>query len=474
MIRLARSSRRSPGGSKHTTKAIRHCGWPSSFLDAIIKPMKSSNSDKMDKLISLCKRRGFIFPTADKYGGLQGFWDWGPLGTELKNNIKKEWWKKFVQERADMVGLNSAIITNPTVWQKSGHMDKFKDSLVECKKCHLRFKEEDLEDKCPDCGGELTSAKQFNTMFKTYAGPVEDSASEVYLRPETAQNIFVNFENILNTSRIKIPFGIAQIGKAFRNEITPGNFIFRSREFEQMEIEYFVNPKEDKKWFDFWVEECYNWFINLGISKDNLRKRPQSKKELAHYAKETVDLEYNFPFEPGWNELIGISNRTDYDLKAHGFNYKDDKDEFIPYVIEPSFGVERPALMFLLEAFDQVKGGRTTTTESTKEEEVVLRLDKRLSPIKVAVLPLSKKEGPAKLAKSVFDCLKPHFMCQYDEVASIGRRYRRQDEIGTPYCVTIDFDSLEDKAVTVRDRDTMAQDRIKIDKLVSYLAEKLQ
>ena len=428
----------------------------------------------MDKLISLAKRKGFIFPTAEKYGGLQGFWDWGPLGVELKNNIKKEWWKKFVQQRADVVGLDSAIITNPTVWAKSGHLDKFKDSLVECKQCHLRFKEDEVKDKCPSCGGELTPAKQFDTMFKTHAGPVEDSASEVYLRPETAQNIFVNFENILNTSRVKVPFGIAQIGKAFRNEITPGNFIFRSREFEQMELEFFVDPKEDKKWFDYWVEESYNWFIDFGISKDNLRKRPQDKKELAHYAKETVDLEYNFPFEPGWNELIGIANRTDYDLKAHGFSYKDDKSEYVPYVIEPSFGVERPALMFLLEALQSVEGGRTKTTQSTKEEELVLKLDKRLAPIKIAILPLTKKEGPVNLAKQIFDQLKLNFACQYDEVASIGRRYRRQDEIGTPYCLTVDFDSLNDKQVTVRDRDTMKQERVAVAELSAYFQDKFK
>jgi glycyl-tRNA synthetase len=273
---------------------------------------------------------------------------------------------------------------------------------------------------------------------------------------------------------VKIPFGIAQIGKAFRNEITPGNFIFRSREFEKMEIEFFVNPKEDKKWFDYWVEQAYQWFIDLGVDKKDIRKRPQEKDELAHYAKETTDLEYNFPFAKGWHELIGIANRTDYDLKAHGFSYKDEKDQFIPYVIEPSFGVERPALTFLLSAYDEVKGGRTTTTESNKEAEVVLRLDKRLAPIKTAILPLSKKEPLTKLAQKIYADLRTDFMCLYDEVASIGRRYRRQDEIGTPYCITIDFDSLDDQAVTVRDRDTMKQDRIKIEELSTYLCEQLQ
>ena len=434
----------------------------------------SIENNIMDKLVSLAKRRGFIFPTAEKYGGLQGFWDWGPLGVELKNNIKKAWWKKFVQERRDMVGLDSAIITNPKVWEKSGHVEGFKDNLVECKKCHKRFKKDDIAGKCPECGGDLTEEKSFNTMFKTNVGPVEDSASVAYLRPETAQNIFVNFENVLNSGRMKIPFGIAQIGKAFRNEITPGNFIFRSREFEQMEIEYFINPKEDKKWFDYWVRESKQWFLDLGIKKENIKEKKQSKDELAHYSKATTDLEYNWPFMEGYGELIGIANRTDYDLKAHGFKYKNEKEEFIPYVIEPSFGVERPALAFLLDAYEEIKGGRSTTTESNKEEEVVLRLHKDLAPIKVAVLPLSKKEPVSKLALEIYDELKSHFMCAYDEVASIGRRYRRQDEIGTPFCVTIDFDSLEDKKVTVRERDSMKQERIAIEELTSYLEEKLK
>ena len=441
----------------------------------------------MEKIVSLAKRRGFIFPTAEIYGGLAGFWDWGPLGVELKNNIKKVWWKRFVQEREDMVGLDAAVITNPRVWEKSGHAESFFDILSECKSCHLRYKLDILKDgkwitasgeelkdfTCKKCGkSEFTEPKKFNTMFKTNVGPVEDSSSVAYLRPETAQNIFVNFENIKNSMRLKIPFGIAQVGKAFRNEITPGNFIFRSREFEQMEIEYFVKPLDDKKWFDYWVEQSEKWFLDLGIKKENLRKRVQKKEELAHYAKATTDLEYNWPFEKGWNELIGIANRTDYDLKAHGFKYKDEKEEFVPYVIEPSFGVERPALAFLLDAYEEIKGGRTTTTESAKEEEVVLRLHKDLAPIKAAVLPLSKKPELIKVAKEVFDDLKKHFMCQYDEIGSIGRRYRRQDEIGTPYCLTVDFDSLQDKKVTIRDRDTMKQERVSIQELVGYLKGK--
>lgn len=431
----------------------------------------------MDKITSFAKRRGFIFQSGEKYGGLQGFWDFGPLGVELKNNIKKAWWKRFVQERGDVVGLDSAIITNPTVWEKSGHVQGFSDSLVECKKCHHRFKTDDLKDqkKCPDCGGELTAERKFNTMFKTFVGPVEDSSSTAYLRPETAQNIFVNYDNVRQAMRLRPPFGIAQIGKAFRNEITPGNFIFRSREFEQMELEYFVSPKEDSTWFKKWVEDSYNWFIDLGIKKENLRKYEQKKEELAHYAKETVDLEYHFGFGKGWAELMGIANRTDFDLKAHGFTYKDDvtKEEFVPYVIEPSAGVDRAALAFLLDAYHEVEGGRTTTTESNKEVEVVLRLHKDLAPFKAAVLPLSKKEQVSKPALEIFHDLQKHFMVDYDEVASIGRRYRRQDEIGTPCCITFDFDSLEDKKVTVRDRDTMQQERVEIGELVNYLKDKL-
>ncbi len=450
-------------------------------------------STKMDKLMSLAKRRGFIFPSSELYGGLSGFWDFGPLGVELKKNIKLAWWKRFVQMRDDMVGLDSTIITNPKVWEKSGHLKGFSDKLVECKSCHRRFKEADfaaadgsVELVCPYCGSKnFEKARDFNTMFKTFVGPVEDSASQAYLRPETAQGIFVNFENIRQSTRSRIPFGIAQIGKAFRNEITPGNFIYRSREFEMMEIEYFINPKDDDQWYKYWIEEALNYFYALGIRKDTIRKREQTKEELAHYAKATTDIEYKFPFsahggsaeggEKGWAELTGIANRTDFDLKAHNLKYKDDltKEEFFPYVIEPSFGVDRAALAFLLDAYEEVKGGRTTTTESTKESEVVLRLHKTLAPYKVAVLPLSKKENLMKMAKEIYDMLRPHFMTAYDDVASIGRRYRRQDEIGTPYCVTVDFESLEDRAVTVRDRDTMKQDRVQKEELLTYLREKL-
>ncbi len=430
---------------------------------------------QMDKLISLAKRRGFIFPSGEKYGGLQGFWDFGPLGVELKNNIKRSWWSRFVRRREDIVGQDAAIVTNPTVWEKSGHIAGFSDELVECKKCHHRFKADDIAGKkCPDCGGELTAARKFNTMFKTSVGPAEDSSSVAYLRPETAQNIFVNFDTIRQSMRLKVPFGIAQIGKAFRNEITPGNFIFRSREFEQMEIEYFVKPGEDEKWFKKWVEESFKWFTDKGIKKENLRLYEQPKKELAHYSKATTDIEYKFPFDKGWAELMGIANRTDYDLKAHGLTYRDEatKEEFVPYVIEPSAGVDRATLAFLLDAYEEIEGGRTTTTESKKEKEVVLRLHKSLAPVKIAILPLSRKQELSSVAHEIAKDLRCCWSVMYDEVASIGRRYRRQDEIGTPYCVTVDFETLEDKKVTVRDRDTMQQDRVAIEELEDYLWDK--
>lgn len=435
-------------------------------------------TDVMEKIVSLAKRRGFVFPTAESYGGLQGFWDWGPLGVEFKNNIKREWWKYFVQMRRDVVGLDSAIITNPKVWERSGHVGKFQDRLLECKKCHSRFRDVDISavdgmSSCPKCSSEnFEPAKEFNLLFETYVGPVQEVGSKAYLRPETAQNIFVNYDTVLQTSRMKLPFGIAQIGKAFRNEITPGNFIFRSREFEQMELEFFVPPAEDDKWFQYWVGESEKWFVDHGMKKDHLRRYEQKKEELAHYAKATIDLEYHWPFsggagsgaagDKGWGELIGVANRTDFDLKAHGMT----KD--VPFVIEPSFGVERAALAFLLDAYDEIEGGRTTTTESTKEKEVVLRLHKTLAPMKIAILPLSKKEPLQEVAGEIFDLLKTSYRCAYDDVASIGRRYRRQDEIGTPYCVTVDFESLEDKKVTVRDRDTMEQERVAIDGLTEY------
>jgi len=479
------------------------------YFDFCILNLSEAIMDLMSKIISLCKRRGFIFPGSEIYGGLANTWDYGPLGVELKNNIKKVWWRDYVQSREDIVGLDAAILMNPKVWKASGHLKSFTDPLVECKNCHKRFRAdhliekykksarfdehgvitpEELKDigeavkkiKCPECRGELTEPHQFNLMFKTFMGPVEDEGSLVYLRPETSQGIFVDFETVKESSRLKIPFGIAQIGKSFRNEITPGNFTFRTREFEQMEIEYFIKPETAKKWYEYWLKERFNWYLKYGIKKDNLRLRAHKKEELAHYAAACSDVEYNFPF--GWSELEGIANRQDYDLKQHmRESSKDfqcvDKEtgkKFIPYVIEPSGGVDRTVLAFLCSAYEEVKGGRTTTTEAVKETEVVLRLAKELTPIKVAVLPLVRsKPELVKKAKEVFELLKPHFMCQYDEVGSIGRRYRRQDEIGTIAAITVDFDTLKDDTVTIRDRDTMKQERVKIKDLIKIVKEKL-
>ena len=437
-------------------------------------------SNMMEKIVSLCKRRGFIFPSSEIYGGLAACYDYGPLGVELKNNIKKAWWKKVVQEREDVSGLDASILMNSKVWEASGHLSGFVDPLVECKSCHKRFKLDDLrgKHKCPECEGALTEAKNFNLLFKTFMGPVEDKSSVVYLRPETAQGIFVNFNNILQSSRVKIPFGIAQIGKTFRNEITLGNFIFRTREFEQMELEFFVKPAEAKKWYKFWLEQRLNWYLDLGIKKKSIRLREHKKDELAHYAKSCSDVEYKFPF--GWSELEGIADRGDFDLTQHqkysgqDMSYQDEKGKkFIPYVIEPSAGVDRPLLAFLVDAYEEIKGGRTTTTQSVKEQEIVLRLHKDLAPIKVAVLPLTKKTPLIKMAQDIYKDLKKHWMTQYDEVGSIGRRYRRQDEIGTILAVTVDFESLKQKDVTVRNRDTMRQERIAIDALVNYLKKQL-
>lgn len=427
----------------------------------------------MDKIVSLCKRRGIIFQSSEIYGGIGNTWDYGPLGVELKNNVKRAWWKSVVYEREDMEGLDSAILMNPKVWEASGHVQHFTDPLVDCKQCKRRFKRDDIKgDKCPVCGGELTEPRQFNLMFKTYMGPVESEATVVYLRPETAQGIFVNFNNVLITRRRKIPFGIAQIGKAFRNEITPGNFIFRTREFEQMEIEFFVKPGTDEQWFEYWVNERFNWYLKYGIKKENLRLRPHEKDELAHYAKSCTDVEYLFPM--GWSELEGIANRTDYDLKRHSqyskkdLSYFDDKtrERYIPYVIEPSAGADRATLAFLLDAYrEEIVKGR---------KRVVLSLHPDLAPIKVAVFPLLKKESRLiELAKKIYKDLKKCLRAEYDDTAAIGKLYRRQDEIGTPYCVTVDMDSLEDKKVTVRERDSMEQERISIDSVKQYLLDKL-
>ncbi len=426
----------------------------------------------MEKIVSLCRRRGFIFPSSEIYGGLSSCWDYGPLGAELKRNIKDAWWRAVVQERDDIVGLDTSILMHPQTWAASGHLEEFADPLVECKNCHLRWRVDDLTDNsCPSCGGELTEPRLFNLMFKTFMGPVEEEASVVYLRPETAQGIFVNFQNVVNTTRKRLPFGIAQIGKAFRNEITTGNFIFRSREFEQMEIEFFVKPGTDEKWFDYWLEERSNWYVKLGIKKENLRLRPHTKGELAHYARACHDIDYLFPM--GWAELEGIANRGDFDLVQHAkhsgksLEYFDDetKEHFVPYIIEPSAGVDRSALAFLCDAYDE---------EADKEEiRVVLHLHPTLAPIKVAVLPLSRREKLVEVAKQIHADLRQCWMVQYDDTQSIGRRYRRQDEIGTPFCVTIDFQSLEDAQVTIRERDTMNQIRVPISELKATLAAKL-
>ena len=430
------------------------------------------NQAKMEKLVSLCRRRGFIFPSSEIYGGLSSCWDYGPLGVELKRNIKQAWWQAVVQKRDDMVGLDTSILMHPQVWEASGHLKGFSDPLVECKSCHLRWRADELkDDKCPTCGGELTEPRQFNLMFKTFMGPVEDEASIVYLRPETAQGIFVNFQNVVNSTRKRLPFGIAQIGKAFRNEITTGNFIFRTREFEQMEIEFFVKPGSDKEWFDYWLKERLNWYVNLGINRENLRLRQHSQQELAHYARECYDIDYLFPM--GWSELEGIANRGDFDLVQHAnfsgksLSYLDEesKEHIIPYVIEPSAGVDRSALALLCDAYDE---------EQDKDEiRVVLHLHPALAPIKVAVLPLSRREPLVKLAKELYADLRQCWMASYDDAQSIGRRYRRQDEIGTPYCVTVDFQSLEDKQVTIRERDSMKQIRLPIEELETTLSAKL-
>lgn len=427
----------------------------------------------METIVSLAKRRGFIYPSSEIYGGFGSFWDYGPLGVELKNNVKKAWWRSMVYERDDMVGLDSAIIMHPHVWVASGHVSSFTDPLVDCKVCKQRFRADDLaEQKCPICGGELTEARQFNLMFKTFVGPVESEASVAYLRPETAQGILVNFVNVQSSSRKKLPFGIAQIGKAFRNEITPGNFTFRTREFEQMEVEYFVRPGTDEEWHRRWIEERRLWYERYGIRGENLRLREHCENELAHYAKGCSDVEYLFPM--GWAELEGIANRTDFDLQQHSqhsnrdLSYFDEEtgEHIVPYVIEPSAGADRAALAFLIDAYDE-EPDKTGT-------RVVLRFHKDIAPYKVAVLPLSKKESLIEVAKDVERQLRKSLVVTYDETGSIGRRYRRQDEIGTPFCVTVDFDTLEDRAVTIRDRDSMDQIRVPIAELKEVLRQKLE
>lgn len=433
-------------------------------------PEETSKVD-MEKIVSLCKRRGFVFQSSEIYGGLASCWDYGPLGVELKRNIKNYWWKKVVQERDDMVGIDASIMMHPQVWVASGHVSGFSDPLVECKNCRKRFRATDIDSKvCPECGGQLTEPRMFNLMFKTHMGAVEDEASVIYLRPETAQAQFVNFDNVQSTTRKKLPFGIAQVGKSFRNEITTGNFIFRTREFEQMEIEYFVKPGTDDQWFDYWVQERLNYYIGLGIKKENLRLRPHDKEELAHYAKGCVDVEYKFPI--GWSEIEGIANRGNFDLTQHSkfsgkaLDYFDEEknERYVPFVIEPSSGVDRTLLAVLVDAYDE--------EPADKEVRVVLHIKPELAPVQVAILPLSRNEKLLPMSKQISAIVRPHFMTQYDDAQSIGRRYRRQDEIGTPYCVTIDFQSLEDNQVTIRDRDSMQQIRIPVEELLDTLKSK--
>ena len=454
----------------------------------------------MDKIVGLCKNRGYVYPGSEIYGGLANTWDYGPLGVELKNNIKKAWMKKFVQESKYNVGLDAAILMNPEVWVASGHVGNFSDPLIDCKECKTRHRADKLIEEwaheqgkdmiadgmsdeqlinfikenhipCPNCGKEnFTDIRKFNLMFKTFQGVTEDSKSEIYLRPETAQGIFVNFKNVMRTTRRKLPMGIAQIGKAFRNEITPGNFTFRTREFEQMELEFFCKPGTDLEWHKYWKEFCENWLLSLGMKKENIRLRDHSPEELSHYSNGTTDIEFTFPF--GWGELWGIADRTNYDLKQHMEHSKEDmtyldpetNEKYIPYCIEPSLGCDRVALVFLCNAYDE---------EEIAEGDVrtVLHLHPALAPYKVAVLPLSKKLS--EKAEEVYSNLSKKFMCDYDEAGSIGKRYRREDEIGTPYCVTIDFDTLDDNCVTIRDRDTMEQVRVKIDELEAWIQEKV-
>lgn len=428
----------------------------------------------INKIVALCKRRGFVFPGSEIYGGLANSWDYGPLGVELKNNIKQLWWDKFVHRRNDIYGLDAALIMNTRVWEASGHLDEFNDPLVECKKCHERFRadHEDVK-KCQSCGGELGEARQFNMMLKTHLGAVENEENEVYFRPETAQAMFVNFKNIMDSFRPKLPFGMAQIGKAFRNEITPGNFIFRTREFEQMEIEYFIKEEDWKELFEYWRSEMRDWMKSIGLLDENIHEVDVPEDELAHYSKKTIDFEYDFPF--GKKELYGLAYRTDFDLRNHGeasgenLKYRDPvtNEQFYPHIIEPTFGVDRTFLAILSEAY--------TEDSSGDKERVFLKLKPELAPYKVAVFPLlANKPQLVDKAKEVYESLKKVFSVAWDDRGNVGKRYYAQDEIGTPYCVTIDFDSLEDEAVTVRDRDTAEQERIKIVDLKDWLEEKFK
>lgn len=463
----------------------------------------------MEKIVSLAKRRGFIFPSSEIYGGLGGVWDYGPLGVALKQNVKRAWWRDTVLLRDDVVGLDAAILMHPKVWEASGHVTGFTDPLVDCRSCKKRFRADhllealeeswkrdehgayepnDLADlamhlknvPCPECGARsLTEPRQFNLMFKTFVGPVEDDASRVWLRPETAQGIFVNFKNVLDVTGRRLPLGIAQIGKSFRNEITPGHFTYRSREFEQMELEFFVKPGTDREWYEYWVSERFSWYERYGLRRKHLRIRPHGRDELSHYSVATSDIEYEFPF--GWAELEGIANRTDFDLTQHithsgkDLRYFDEttKERYVPYVIEPSSGVDRAMLAFLVDAYTEEKIERTDDGGGERETRAFLRLHPHLAPVSIAVFPLlANRPQLVERARAIFETLRQQFVCAWDDIGNIGKRYRRQDEIGTPYCVTVDYETLDDGTVTVRDRDTMAQERVAASELSAFFAER--
>ena len=431
----------------------------------------------LDTIVNLSKRRGIVFQSGEIYGGLRSGWDYGPIGVEMKENIKRAWWRSMVQLRDDVVGLDSSVILNPKVWEASGHVEVFTDPLVECLNCHHRFREDHIGKSCPDCGGkDFTDPRNFNLMFKSHIGPIEDDTSAVWLRPETAQGIFVNFMQVASSSRKKIPFGIAQQGKAFRNEITPGNFIYRTREFEQMEMEYFIKPGTHEEFLEYWINERFEWYVNLGMRKERMRLREHDADELSHYSTRTVDIEYEFPWE--WGELEGIAHRGDYDLTQHAKHSGQDlsyfdaetQERYVPHVIEPAAGATRSLLAFLIDAYTEEEA---PTASGKTEKRVVLKLHRQLAAYKAAVLPLSRHEDLVPIAKKVADTLRYSMKIDYDDAGSIGKRYRRQDEIGTPFAVTVDFDSITDHAVTVRERDTMSQERIPIDALEKYLTEKV-
>jgi glycyl-tRNA synthetase len=458
----------------------------------------ANRTDRLDTIVSLSKRRGFVYPSSEIYGGLRASWDYGPLGVEMKSNIKRQWWKSMVQERDDIVGLDSSVILAREVWEASGHVTEFVDPLTECLSCHKRFRPDHLieayEERhghppegglaqitCPNCGtrGAFTEPRMFNALLRTYLGPTEDNSGLAYLRPETAQGIFINYRNVLQTSRKKIPFGIGQIGKSFRNEITPGNFIFRTREFEQMEMEFFVKPGTDEEWHEYWITTRLGWYTDLGVRKDNLRLYEHPAEKRSHYSKRTVDIEYRYGF-PGseWGELEGIANRTDYDLSTHArasgqdmsFLEADSGERYIPYVVEPAAGVDRSMLVFLMDGYAE---DEAPDAKGKLEKRTVLRLDHRIAPVKAAVLPLSRNADLSPKARDLAAQLRKRWNVDFDDASAIGRRYRRQDEIGTPYCVTVDFETLNDQAVTVRERDSMRQDRVGVDALEAYLSERL-